>query len=378
MNKTSKWIVGIIIVIIVVWGGYSLFNNEPASTEPIKIGFIGPLSGEAANYGESEKNIISLAIDDINQAGGINGRPIEMVYEDSRATGKDATSATQKLITIEKVKVILGGVLSTETLAAAPIAEQNKVILFSGFSSNPAITNAGDYIFRVSPSDVELAKLDADVIAKKYKRVAIISENTDYTIGVRDVMKGIFNDSGVSIVFDEVYNSSVSDFRTVLTKIKSTDAEVIYANLGTSPKAGGIIVRQARELGIQIPIHGNFSLGVSEALEAGGQFMNGVVISDSIESPQKLKDLLKRYEDTFGSKAAHDFLAGAAWDRINIIRDALVKVGYDSDKIRDYIYGMKNYNGMLGSYYFDKNGDVVGTFFANFVLQDGEKIPYEI
>jgi len=379
MNKPTKWAVGIIIAVAVIAVGYTLYKN-PSSTsskEPIKIGFIGALTGDGASFGETEKNVISLAVDDINKSGGINGQSIEMIYEDGKCNGKDATTAVQKLINIDKVKVILGGTCSAETLAVAPIVEQNKIILFSSFSSNPAITNAGDYIFRNSPSDSDVAKLDAEVIIKKYKKVAIMSENTDYSLGVRDVMKKVFSEKGISVVADETYNGAIPDFRTVLSKIKASDAEMFYINPGTSAKAGGIIVKQARELGIKIPIHGNFSLGTPDALSTGGQYMNGIVISDSTDPTNALKDLLKRYKNNFGKDVVQNFLAGAAWDRAYIIRDALTKVGYDSGKIKDYLYGIKNYNGVLGNYHFDSNGDVVGNFFSEFTLQNGNRVPFQ-
>lgn len=380
----KKIIAGVIVIILIIFG-FSYFgknSRQSAVKEPIKIGFIGVLSGDATSYGETEKNATELALEEINSNGGINGRVLNIVYEDGKCNGKDATNATQKLIDIDKVKVILGGTCSAETLAMAPITEKNKIILFSSFSSNPEITNSGDYVFRNSPSDIDVAKLDAETISKSFKKVAIISENTDYSQGVRAVMKSIFEKGAIEIVADEVYSGSVSDFRTILAKIRSTKPEVLYVNPGTSGKAGGVIVKQARELGLTMPIHGNFSLGTQDSLSVGGKFMDGVVISDSSKLSDSGNTLLIKYKNKFGKMPAVDLLMTAAYDRVYLIKDAISKNGYDTDGIRDYLYALKNYNGTLGNYNFDKNGDIVGmgegVGFSNYVIKDGKKLPYGI
>jgi len=157
--------------------------GRPASGEPIKIGYIGPLTGGAAAYGETEKNVIELALKEINDGGELI-RKLEVIYEDGKCDGKDAATAAQKLINIDKVKIILGGGCSAETLGAAPLAEASKVILFSAFSSNPFIGQSGDYVFRNCPSDSDFGKADADFIASQgIKRAATITENTDYSQG---------------------------------------------------------------------------------------------------------------------------------------------------------------------------------------------------
>ena len=172
MNKTAKIILGLIIVAAIIWIGVGLI--KPVSTEPIKIGYIGPLTGGVAAYGETEKNVIELALQEINSSGELN-RKLEVIYEDGKCDGKDAATAAQKLINIDKVKIILGGACSAETLAAAPLAEENKVILFSSFASNPSISQAGDYIFRNCFSDADFGKADAEfIVSRGIKRVAAL------------------------------------------------------------------------------------------------------------------------------------------------------------------------------------------------------------
>ena len=132
-----KAIVWLIVIVVVIWAGWALLDKAPeAEAGPIMIGFIGPLTGDAAAYGEPERDVVALAVEEINAAGGINGRQISVIYEDGKCDGTASASAAQKLVNVDKVKVIIGGFCSGETLGAAPIAEQNKVILISPSSTS--------------------------------------------------------------------------------------------------------------------------------------------------------------------------------------------------------------------------------------------------
>jgi len=371
-QKAVWWIVGIIVVGGLIWWGVS---RDRGSNNVIKIGFIGPLTGDGAAFGETERNATILALDEINSAGGVNGKQIQVIYEDGKCDGKDATDAIQKLISVDRVDIVLGGTCSAETLAAAPIAEANHVILFSAFSSNPAITNAGDYIFRNAASDSDVGKLDASTMSKNFKSVAMLSEDTDYSQGVRGIMEGVFKNNNVKVVDDEVYVGGTPDFRSFLLKIKQANPQALYINPGTTPTAGGLIVKQARELGITIPLYGNFSLGTPEALQAGGSYMNGVIISNASQLSSTGVQLLANYRQRFGSDPANEFEMGAAYDRVYIIKNALSAVGDNPDKIKNYLYQMPSFDGTIGTYHFDSNGDEVGVGFANFKIEGGEEVP---
>ncbi len=375
--KKSTWIVLGIVVIVIAIVLLSSSSSSQKESGPIKIGFIGPLSGDGASFGETERNALLMAFDEINATAEFKDRPIELIAEDGKCTGKDATIAIQKLINIDKVKVVLGGVCSAETMAAAPIAEENKTLMFSAFSSNPAITNAGDYIFRNSPSDSDVAKLDAQVILDKgFKKVALISENSDYSQGVRGIMKDIFASSSATVVLDELFTGGLTDFRSFVTKAKGSGADVIYINPASSGKTGALLVKQLRQANIKTPIHGNFSLGTPDAFATGAGMLEGVIISDGVRPGSKLQSLLNSYQARFGSKASNDFEFGASYDRAFIISKAINVVGYDATKIKDYLYSMPEYEGVIGKYRFDVNGDVTGgPFFTEYIIKGQEKIP---
>ena len=373
MKKAIWWVIGIVVVVAII---VTVSRGSNTNTGPIKIGFIGPLSGDGAAYGTTEQNAVKLAVDKINASGGIKNNKIEVIYEDSKGDAKDAVSAVQKLISVDGVKIILGGAFSSETLAAAPITDKNKVILFSAFSSNPKLSGISKYFFRSSPSDAAVAKTDADLIVSQgFKKVAIISENTDYSLGVRDIMKQVFASNNVSVVYDEVYNPSQSDFKSVLTNLKNTGADVLYVNPNSSAQIGGIIVKQTRQLGIVVPIHGNYALASADAITAGGSYMNGIIVSDSPTLSTSGAQVLLDYKNTFKLDPASQFEMASRYDSVNIIAQAISAVGIDTDALANYISNMPNYDGALGSYHFNQYGDVIGVGFQPLVIKDGKEVP---
>lgn len=378
MSKTIKIIIGIIIAIIIIGGIWYGMGKKPAEKGPIKIGFIGPLTGDAASYGQSEKNAIELALEDINAKGGVNGKKIEVIYEDGKCTGQDAVTAVQKLINVNGVKIILGGACSGETLAVVPLAEQNKVILFSAFSTAPDITNAGDFVFRNAPSDILSGVDTAEMVFFKdgYKKAAILSENTDYAQGVRRVFKQHFRELGGEIVADEIYLQNAKDFRTQLTKIKSAnpDAIIFIPQTGIT---GGLAVKQAREIGLNVPYYsGSVVFSSGDALTTGGDALNGLKFVDnpglSKDNPKAvsfLNEYLSRY-----SKPSSEYEIGARYDSVFIIADTLRRCEENTECIRDYLYTLKEYNGVIGKYSFDKNGDVVGLKYTIKEIRNGEVV----
>lgn len=364
MSQSTKWIVGVIVVVAVVAIGYFVSKGPsgPVSTEPIKIGFIGPLTGDGATYGMDEKNAITLAVEEINNADGIKGRKLEIIYEDGKCSGKDAATAAQKLINVDKVKIILGGACSGETLSAAPITEQNKVILFSTLSTSPDITKAGDYIFRNSPSDLDVAKGYAQFIVNKagYKNIAIISENTDYAGSVRKVFNEEINQLNGKIVADEVFKQGERDFRTNITRIKSSNPEAIFIN-PQSGVTGGLALKQIRDLGVKAPIFSVFVFGGKDALEAAGSAAEGLIYFDVVGlATGKGKSFADKFIARFGKIGGNDYDTGARYDSVFIIANALKKCSENTECIKNYLYDMDWYDGTIGKYKFDANGDVFG------------------
>lgn len=168
-------------------------TTKPATGEAIKIGAILPLTGDGAAYGVPLQKVAQIAIDKVNKEGGIDGKKLEFIWEDGKCNGKDAASAVQKLINVDKVKIIYGGFCSSETLGIAPIAEQAHVVVLSPGSSSPDITNAGDYIFRNYPSDSSQGAILAEVAkGLGLKKIGMLTEQQDYTVGIQKAFKAAF------------------------------------------------------------------------------------------------------------------------------------------------------------------------------------------
>jgi len=369
----KRHLVGLTIVIILVvvvlvlinsyaTTGFMVLNNE----KTIKIGFVGALTTDYASYGINEKNAIELALSEINSNGGILGKQVEVIYEDGRCNGKEAVSAVNKLINVDGVKIVLGGSCSGETLAMAPIVEENKVLLFSAFSSNSDITNAGDYVFRNCPTDfdgaTQIAKL---IIDKNNKKIALISENTDFAQGVRKIFSKTVKELGGEIVADEIYGQNGRDFKTQLTKIKQASPEVIFFNAQTDV-SGGLAVKQAKELGINAQYFGYFVFSSKNALGNAGEAANGMIFADvpSLSTGEKAKTFLEKYFKHYGSSVS-EFGAGARYDSVYILKEAIESCGkVDVDCIKEYLYSLESYSGTIGEYNFDAQGDVVGIEWA--------------
>lgn len=363
-TKSSGALTWIVVALIII-GGIFFFTrsgNAPEATGPIKIGFIGPLSGDAAMYGEVVRNGVILAAKELNAKGGINGRPVNIIYEDGKCNGKDSSSAAQKLINVDTVKFIVDGDCSGAILGAASIFEQAKVLVLAAIATNPKIADAGDYIFRNAPNDSARGVLLADYAKSLYKKAAVITEQTDYAQGIKNTFTEQAKSNGLEVAVSEDYVTGSNDFRTSLSKIKAANPDVVLIN----PQTGADFVRiakQARQLGIKAPFIGAEFNG-PEVLEAGAAVEGTVIaIAPGLSADGKGKTYLDAYKAEFGKEPAYAYYSGAGYDDLMIIADGISKAGYDTAKVKDYLYSLPKYSGVIGDYSFDKNGDVVGIKF---------------
>ncbi|MHA1757143.1 MAG: ABC transporter substrate-binding protein, partial [Promethearchaeota archaeon] len=209
-----------------------------------------PLTGDAALYGQSIKKGIDIAVAEINKTGGIKGRKILVIYEDSKALPAEGVTAFKKLINIHNVPAVIGDAVSSVTLAIAPIAEKDKIVVLSPLSSAPAITHAGDFIFRNVPSDLFGGKVAAYFAVKHqcWTSLAILYINNDFGVGLKEVFSDVVESLGGKIVASEAYEQGSTDFRTQLSKIKETDPDAIF--LVGYREAPQILI-QAKEKGIK-------------------------------------------------------------------------------------------------------------------------------
>ena len=250
--------------------------------EPFRIGVMESVTGPGDTYGNVAVRAKQMAVDEINDAGGVNGRMLELIVEDSKCSAQDAIIAYNKLTDVDGVKIILGTSCSSAMLGAAPLAEEEGVILFSGLATNPDIANAGDYIFRTAMSDAQLGIDTGNVLwADGIRTLATISETTDYAEGVRRTSVEQFEKRGGQVVGEERYGSDVADFRTPLTKLFSEKPDALHV-AAQSEFSGGTIIKQARELGYEGPIYSDIVPVGTTALEVAGDAATGVkaIIAD--------------------------------------------------------------------------------------------------
>ncbi|MEQ1849791.1 MAG: ABC transporter substrate-binding protein [Candidatus Peribacteraceae bacterium] len=342
--------------------------TTPATDETIKIGYIGPLTGDAVAYGKDTLNGIMLKVEEINASGGIDGMMIELIAEDGRCNGADATSAAQKLINIDKVVAILGGQCSGESLAAIRVAEPAKVVMLSPLSSSPDLTLASDFFFRDYPSDALKSVATRTYIRDQgIKKVAIISENTDFAVAFRDALK---KDLPVgTLVFDEVVGPGTKDFRTLMSRLKNTDFEVFFAN-GQSDAVIGAMMLQMRELGISKDAMSHEVAESATLGEIAKDAVEGMAII-SVPTAGVGTPLESKFEKKYGAPQATIAFVAHAYDAMGVLAKAIDAVGTNGEAIRAWLYDMKSYDGVIGTFSFDENGDVLGIPFAHKTFVDG-------
>ena len=338
--------------------------------EPYRIGVMESLTGPGETYGTVANQAKQLAVEEINAAGGVNGRMIELVVEDSKCSAQDAITAYNKLTDVDEVKIILGTSCSGAMLGAAPLAEEDGTILFSGLATNPDIATAGDYIFRTSMSDVQLGVDTGNLLwADGIRNLATITESTDYAEGVRRTSVAQFENRGGTIVAEERYASDVTDFRTRLTKLINANPDAIHL-AAQSEFAGGTIVKQARELGYDGPIYSEVVPIGATALEIAGDAANGLiaVTADLDPANNKAQEVLANFREKYDYVTLAWYL-GSAYDDVYITAECLKQTedDQDADGFRDCLYGI-TWSGAIGnSYSFDSNGEVVG--LSNVVVE---------
>ncbi len=361
---------------ILALSAFLLASCDVGGDQPIKIGYIGPLTGDAAAYGNDTLNAARMKVDEVNAAGGINGRMVELIAEDGRCTGAESASAANKLIHIDKVVGIVGGQCSSETLAVAPVANAAQVVHISPISSSPDITNAGDFTFRVYPSDA-LKGIDmANYFAEKgYKKVAIMTENTDYCIGIRDSIRAALPE-GSEVVFDELTEPSVKDFRTLATRLKDVDFDVFVPNAQSDAVLGNMVLH-AREQGIEQVMVSQDIADSNNMVEIAGEAVEGLYMFNvSSLFGQKSRDGGQTFAEKFvllhGDPQSSMGFTVLSYDAMGVLLDAISAVGTEGIAIRDYLYNLAVYNGEAGTIRFDKNGDVVGVGNVLKQFVDGE------
>ena len=332
------------------------------STGAIVVGYYGDLSGRTSNFGQSTKEGVLMAADEINKAGGLNGRQVQILSEDDEGRPEKAATVVTKLIDQDKVVALLGEVASGNTLAAAPKAQGAKVPMISPSSTNPAVTQVGDYIFRVcfiDPFQGEvMAKFAANTL--KAKKAAIMLDfNSPYSRGLTEFFEAAFTKLGGQIVNKQSYTQGDRDYKGQLTAIRSASPDVIYVP-GYYGEVG-VIAKQAQQLGIKAPLLGGDGWDATQLWELGGDALNGDFISNhySVDDPSPaIQKFVADYQSRYSKRP--DALAALGYDAMKVLAEGIKKAGStDGPKLRDAIAQTKDFPGVTGTISLDTQRNAV-------------------
>lgn len=374
MDTMTKALLGLIALVLVLWGGYTLLDErveedddheeteevvvEAPPTGPIKIGFVGPLTGDAAAYGVPGQKIFDLAAEEINAAGGINGRMIEMVYEDGKCTGKDAANAMQKLVNVDGVRYFVSGFCSGESLAMVPIATQNKVVMLSPASSSPELTGISPYFFRNYPSDADQSRVLAELSAKnEWTNVAVISEKTDYAQALGDAYATAMEKQGATVTADS-FTTDSRDLRTPLTKLKVAEPQAIFVSTQTDASAETILT-QIKDMAWDVQlILAETTMGSTLPSEKPELVEGAVGAQFHVdEDSEALQAFVTSYKEKYEEDVPFLAYGQTEYDAVYILAQAIREAGDDTDAVAQYLRDLENYDGVSGPTAFAETGD---------------------
>jgi len=369
------WIIPLLVVALAV---QFVMPGPLAAEEPqvYKVGFISHLTGDAAVYGQSLKMGTELAVDIINEAGGINGVPVEVIYEDDRLSAADAQTAFLKLVETDKVPVILGSASSTISLSLCPKAQEKKVVQVSQVSTAPALKDCGPYFFSVMASDT--AQGPEWVKVAEYlgvKEAAVMYINNDYGIGVKDTFVQAFEAAGGKLLIVQPFELGGKDFRTEVLKVKETNPPVVF--IVDHVAEASIVFKQAAELGLKTQWVTDVSIVSPEVPQlAGKEAVEGIMglRAGSSQTPE-----YRAFRDAFVKKFGKEptIWADFAYDAMMLVAKAIEKGGYTADGIRQALFEVaETYVGPSGAKKFDEYGISQGSY-EWVVVKNGEWVLYE-
>ena len=330
----------------------SLLSLTARAAEPIKIGEYASLTGKEAGFGQTSHQGVVLALEEINAAGGVLGRKLELSYEDNQTKSGESATAAKKLISRDKVIALIGEVSSGRSLEAAPIAQAAKIPMIPPAATNAKVTQVGNYIFRVCFIDpfqgTVMAKFAKDDL--KAKKVAILSSVSNaYSLGLAKYFKETFVPAGGIVATEKNFSEGDKDFRAQLTAVKAANVDAVFVPGYYTESA--LIVRQARDLGITVPFFGGDGWEDEQLLSIGGEALNGCYYSTHFSaenSDPSVRKFVTKYKARWKNEVPGAFSA-LGYDAVYVLADAITRAGTtDGPKLRDALAATKNFAGASG------------------------------
>lgn len=322
------------------------------SSGDIPIGVFGALTGDQAAFGTSTVNGVRIAAEEINATGGLLGRKIRLVIEDDQGRPDEAASVVTKLITSDNVLAVIGENSSNQSLAAAPIAQANGVPMISPSSTNPAVTEKGDYIFRVCFTDPYQGKALSAFVRNNLKldtAAILVDRKNDYSVGLAAVFRKEFEAAGGKIVAEQSYTGGDSEFRPQLTTIRAAAPKALFIP-GFYTDVGQIAI-QARDLGLDVPLVGGDGWDSPVVIQIGGKAVEGSYFSDHYfvgDTRPVVQQFVQKFEKKHSGKP--EATAALGYDALHILANAVKRANsLDRKAIRDQIAATKDYTGVSGT-----------------------------
>ncbi len=327
------------------------------SGDVIKVGEFASLTGKEATFGTSSHEGTVLAVEEINAAGGVLGKKMELITEDNLSKAGESATVVNKLIDRDGAVAILGEVASSRSLEAAPICQQSKIPMISPSSTNPKVTETGDYIFRVCFIDPFQGTVMANFASKtlKAKKVAVFTDvKSDYSKGLAKYFKEGFTKSGGQISAELDFNGGDKDFKAQLTAIKAAAPDAVFVPGYYTDVA--LICIQAKQLGLNVPLFGGDGWEAEDLIKIGKEAVEGNFFSthyhpevSSPKSKQFVENYRKRFKNQDGSPKSPDAMAALGYDSAMILAEAMKRAGTtDGAKVRDALAAMKDFEGATG------------------------------
>jgi branched-chain amino acid transport system substrate-binding protein len=344
-----------------------------AAPEPIKVGALLAVTGPASFLGAPEARTLEMLVQELNAKGGIAGRPVQLVLKDTGASPEKAVSFARQLIEEEKVFAIIGPSTSGESMAVKALAEEGKTLLLSAAAAEAIVTPVLPHVFKVAPRDAYAV----EVIFQRMKkmgitRIGFLSSNTGFGKGGKEQVERLAPQYGITLAVNEVYDKAATDLTAEVTKLKAANVQALL-NWSIEP-AQSIVVKNARQLGLTIPIFQSHGFANLQYVKAAGSAAEGVIFPASrivvagdlpASNPQKpvVEAYRKAYETRYGEDVST--FGGHAWDAFGILVKAITEVGPDRAKVRAAVENMKGFVGTAGVFTFspqDHNGLDIGAF----------------
>jgi branched-chain amino acid transport system substrate-binding protein len=372
-SKKTFLLMGMALGLALVFG-----ITSGAMAGNIRIGVASPFTGDLAGYGDNIKAGVNLKLKEINDAGGINGQKVELVWGDDLCAPKEAGTVGAKFAADKSIVAVIGHLCSSATLAAMPIYVRAGLPAISPTSTNVTIGDVGKgWFFRNCYTDDFQSKYLASYVVPKLlgkKKVAIFYENNDYAIGLKDSFVAGAKAGGIKITGVEAYAAKTTDFTPQLTKLLRDKPETIFL-CGYYPE-GALIAGQARKLGFKGPLFGADGIDNIDYIKIGGKATDNTYLTvpflASASGPAG-KAFAERYKKAYGRDV--DWMSANAYDCLGILAQVIAKTGPDRKKIRDGLAAMNSkatgYKGVTGMTFFDKKGDCSKPAFVKMV-KDGK------